>query len=39
MMSWLLERGESYIEAFDFKKLSSIDTGDERNRRNTFTDE
>jgi integrase len=39
MMSWLHKRGESYIEAFDFKKLPSIDTGDERNRRNTFTDE
>ena len=39
MMSWLHKRGETYIEAFDFKKLPSIDTGDERNRRNTFTDE
>lgn len=39
MMSWLHKRGESYIEAFDFKKLPKIDTGDEKNRRNTFTDE
>jgi integrase len=39
MMSWLHKRGESYIEAFDFKNLGKIDTGDERTRRNTFTDE
>lgn len=39
MMSWLHKRGESYIEAFEFKKLGKIDTKDERNRRNTFTDE
>ena len=39
MMSWLHKRGETYIEAFDFKKLPNIDTGDEKNRRNTFTDE
>lgn len=39
MMSWLHKRGESYIEAFEFKKLGKIDTGDERTRRNTFTDE
>jgi integrase len=39
MMNWLHKRGETYIEAFDFKKLPSIDTGDERNRRNTFKDE
>ena len=39
MMSWLFKRGETYIEAFDFKKLPKIDTGDEKNRRNTFTDE
>ena len=38
-ISWLHKRGESYIEAFDFKKLGKIDTGDERTRRNTFTDE
>jgi integrase len=39
MMSWLQKSGESYIEAFDFKKLGRIDSGDERTRRNTFTDE
>ena len=39
MMLRLHQRGESYIEAFDFKKLGKIDTGDERTRRNTFTDE
>ena len=39
MMSWLHKRGESYIEAFEFKKLGKIDTGDERTRRNTFKDE
>lgn len=39
MMSWLHKRGESYIESFEFKKLGKIDTGDERTRRNTFTDE
>ena len=39
MMIWLHKRGESYIEAFEFKKLGKIDTGDERTRRNTFTDE
>jgi integrase len=39
LMAWLHKRGETYIEAFDFKKLPNIDTGDERNRRNTFTDE
>ena len=39
MMGWLHKRSESYIEAFDFKKLGKIDTGDERTRRNTFTDE
>lgn len=39
MMSWLNKRGESYIEAFEFKKLGKIDTSDERTRRNTFTDE
>lgn len=39
MMSWLHKRGEAYIEAFDFKTLPKVDTGDEKNRRNTFTDE
>jgi len=39
MMSWLHKRGETYIEAFEFKKLPKVDTGDEKNRRNTFTEE
>ncbi|WP_062309174.1 tyrosine-type recombinase/integrase [Polynucleobacter sinensis] len=38
MMKWLYKRGETYIDSFDFKKLPRIDTGDEANRRNTFTD-
>ena len=39
MMAWLHKRNETYIDAFDFKKLPKQDTGDKRNRRNTFTDE
>ena len=39
MIAWLHKRSETYIDEFDFKKLPKIDTGDERNRRNTFTDE
>ena len=39
IMSWLHKRCESYIDAFDFYKLGKQDTGDERTRRNTFTDE
>ena len=39
MMSWLHKRGETYIDAFDFKKLPRIDTRDEKNRRNTFDDD
>jgi integrase len=39
MMTWLHKRGEAYIESFDFKKLPKVDTGDEKNRRNTFTDD
>jgi integrase len=39
MINWLYKRGETYIEAFDFKKLPKVDTGDESNRRNTFTEE
>ena len=39
MMSWLYKRSECYIEAFEFKKLGKMDKGDERTRRNTFTDE
>jgi integrase len=39
LMKWLHKRGETYIDGFDFKKLPRVDTGDEANRRNTFTDE
>lgn len=39
LMKWLYKRGETYIDSFDFKKLPKVDTGDESNRRNTFTDD
>jgi integrase len=39
MIKWLYKRGDTYIDSFDFKKLPRIDTGDEANRRNTFTDD
>jgi integrase len=39
LMKWLYKRGETYIDSFDFKKLPKVDTGDEANRRNTFTDD
>ena len=39
MIAWLHKRSETYIDEFDFKRLPKLDTGDERNRRNTFTDE
>lgn len=39
LMSWLFKRKETYIEAFDFKKLPRIDRGDESLRRSTFTDD
>ncbi len=39
MMSWLHKRGETYIEVFYFKKLPKVNTGDEKKRRNTFTEE
>ena len=38
MMKWLYKRNETYIDAFDFKKLPKTDRGEEANRRNTFTD-
>lgn len=38
LMKWLYKRGETFIDGFDFKKLPRIDTGDEANRRNSFTD-
>ncbi|MYN11389.1 tyrosine-type recombinase/integrase [Pseudoduganella aquatica] len=37
MISWLYKRNETYIDAFDFKKLPRIDKGDAANRRDTFT--
>lgn len=39
LMKWLYKRSESSIDAFEFKKLPRVDTGDESNRRNTFTDD
>ncbi len=39
MMSWLYKGRETYIEAFDFKKLPRIDKGDENKRRSSFTDD
>lgn len=39
MMSWLYKNKETYIEAFDFKRLPRIDRGDDANRRASFTDE
>jgi len=38
MMAWLYKRKETYIEAFDFKKLPKLDRGKEENRRDLFTD-
>ena len=39
LIKWLYKRGETYIDSFDFKKLARVDTGDESNRRNTFSDD
>lgn len=39
MMSWLYKNKETYIEAFDFKKLPRVDRGDEWLRRSMFTDD
>jgi integrase len=39
LIKWLYKRNESSIDSFEFRKLPRIDTGDEANRRNTFTDE
>lgn len=39
LMKWLYKRNETKIDSFEFKKLPRVDTGDEANRRNTFTDE
>jgi integrase len=38
MMAWLYKRKETYIEAFDFKRLPKLDRGKEENRRDLFTD-
>lgn len=37
MVSWLFKKNESYIEAFDFKKLKPIDSGDLALKRPVFT--
>lgn len=37
MMSWLFKRNESPIDAFDFKKLKPIDSGDLALKRPVFT--
>jgi integrase len=39
MLSWLFKRNETYIEAFDFKKLKPIDAGDLALKRPIFTKE
>jgi len=39
LIRWLYKRKETEIEAFDFKPFKQDDRGDERFRRNTFTDE
>ena len=39
MVSWLFKRNETYIEAFDFKKLKPIDAGDLALKRPIFTKE
>lgn len=36
MISWLFKRNETYIEAFDFKKLKPIDAGDVALKRPIF---
>ena len=39
MMSWLFKRHETYIDSFDFMKLSRKDRGSESQRRSIFTDD
>jgi len=39
MVSWLFKKNETYIEAFDFKKLKPIDAGDLALKRPIFTKE
>ena len=37
MLSWLFKKNETYIDAFDFKKLKPIDAGDLALKRPIFT--
>ncbi len=37
MLSWLFKKNETYIEAFDFKKLKPVDAGDLALKRPIFT--
>lgn len=37
MMSWLFKKNETYIEAFDFKKMKPIDAGDLALKRAVFS--
>ena len=39
MINWLFRRNETYIDAFDFKKLKAIDAGDLALKRPIFTKE
>jgi integrase len=39
MIGWLYKRKETYIDSFEFKKFKRKDTGQEGNRRASFTDE
>ena len=39
MIGWLFKNKETYIPAFDFKKLPRIDRGDDDLRRSMFTDD
>lgn len=39
MLSWLHKNKETYIDAFDFKRLPRIDRGNEAHRRASFTDD
>ena len=39
MIGWLFKNKETYIAAFDFKKLPRIDRGDDDLRRSMFTDD
>jgi len=39
LIKWLYGRKETEIECFNFPKIKPDDKGDERNRRNTFTED